>query len=99
MRMSNIRTRKPRPDESQRIPLTYELYAKNIEELNLKNDLTLPIPNTPGSQTVKREIEQMRKKKHGETIYLAVVPREEMGTSNNKPFTSFIKLTFAQVSF
>jgi hypothetical protein len=41
----------------------------------------------------------MRKKKHGETIYLAVVPREEIGTSNNKPFTSFIKLTFAQVSF
>ena len=97
--MSNIRTRKPRPDEAKRISMSYELYAKNIEELNLKNDLTLPIPNTPGSQTVQREIEQMRKKKHGETIYLAVVPREEMGTSNNKPFSSFIKLIFAQVSF
>ena len=99
MRMNNIKVRKPRPEEGKRISIGYEVYAKEIEDVNAKENLTLPVPNTPGPQTIKQQVEKMKKKKHGENIYLAVAPREEMGTSNNRPFGSFIKLTFAEVSF
>ena len=43
MRMNNIKVRKPRPEEGKRISIGYEVYAKEIEDVNVKEDVTQDI--------------------------------------------------------
>ena len=94
MKMNNIKVRKPRPEEAPRVCLGHELYASEIEDVNARENLAMPVPPTPGSNLVRDHLSAMKKRNHGKTAYLVVAPREEFSSNNNRPFSSFIKISY-----
>jgi hypothetical protein len=97
MKMSNINIRKPRPEEAKRICHCYEAFAKEIDNANEEQNLTLPLPATVGPSVVHEMLNAMKKRRHGNDGFLCSVPREEFTSNNSKPFTSFIKWSYCKV--
>ena len=69
------------------------------EEINLNENLTIPVPGVPGVNLLGDQIYAMRKRNHGQHAYLAEVPLDEMGAGIDyqRPFKSFVHLQYTEV--
>jgi len=97
--MNSLAVRKPRVEEAKKISLGYELWKKETEEINLNENLTIPVPGVPGVNLLGDQIYAMRKRNHGQHAYLAEVPLDEMGAGIDyrRPFKSFVHLQYTEV--
>ena len=98
-KMNSLAVRKPRVEEAKKISLGYELWKKETEEINLNENLTIPVPGVPGVNLLRDQIYAMKKRNHGQHAYLAEVPLDEMGAGIDyqRPFKSFVHLQYTEV--